>query len=85
MFLHFTFTIHCKISHSITYVYTEADEISYLNKKLNEESFLKQIKFVGNEWIKGWETMKGGEWKQEFRKLCQSPSFFVRLILWILR
>ena len=81
VFLHFTFTVKYHIL-----LYTEqADEISYLNKKLNEESFLKQIKFVGNEWIKGWETMKGGEWKQEFRKLCQSPSFFVRLILWILR
>ena len=59
--------------------------MAFLAKKLDGKSFIEQIKFVWNEWIDGWESLKFDGWKRGFRKLLQSPSFYVRSFLWIVR
>ena len=58
-----------------------SDEALYLAEKLNGKSFIEQIKFVGNEWTGGWESLKSfSGWKQGFKNL-----FKFSFILWIVR
>ena len=57
------------------------DDMAYLARKLNFKSLIKQIKFVWNEWIEGWKSLKScSGWKQGCKNL-----FKFSFILWILR
>ena len=58
-----------------------SDEALYLAEKLDGKSFIEQIKFVGNEWIDGWKTLKSfSGWKHGFKNL-----FTFSFIFWIVR
>ena len=77
---HNTLLILNSFGHTFTAEVDDPD-IFFLNEELKNKTFIEKLKYIGNEWVDGWEKMKScGGWKEGGKKLFQ-----LSFVLWILR